>query len=236
MSTWRIYMSGSMRVHKHSCCPWMPEYSSKPWTLRIYACICTCRACEKCLLMELDVMKVIEADLIVVWIFCSFNDVFVSSWVYKMFMEINWIAQQLSQHAPSSSTYSDKMQKMLVLALTSMDADPNMYPILIPPASNTFHFFHHPQPHHTANPTTLNPSSIIHHLSSMATPDIELTQLPSQFSWYSIDSPPWFAHLLIQSSDPVLKTTHAIEDNGPIWNISSTMHIFRNKVNSPSWW
>ena len=44
----------------------------------------------------------------------------------------------------------------------------------------------------------------------MATPDIELTQLPSQFSRYSIDSPPCFAHLLIQSSDPVLKTTHVI--------------------------
>ena len=46
----------------------------------------------------------------------------------------------------------------------------------------------------------------------MATPNIELTQLPSWFSWYSIDSPPRFAHLLIQSSDPVLKTTHAIGD------------------------
>ena len=46
----------------------------------------------------------------------------------------------------------------------------------------------------------------------MATPDIELTQLPSRFSQYSIDSPPPFAHLLIQSSDPVLKTTHVIGD------------------------
>ena len=65
----------------------------------------------------------------------------------------------------------------------------------------------------TANPTTLNPSSIIHHSSSMATPNIELTQFPmSQFSQYSIDSPPHFAHLLIQSSDPVHKMTHAIGD------------------------
>ena len=65
----------------------------------------------------------------------------------------------------------------------------------------------------TANPTTLNPSSIIHHLSSMATPDIKLTQLPSsRFSQYSIDPPPHFAHLLIQSSDPVLKITHVIGD------------------------
>ena len=46
----------------------------------------------------------------------------------------------------------------------------------------------------------------------MATPDIELTQPSSQFSRYSIDSPPAFAHLLIQSSDPVLKMTHVIGD------------------------
>ena len=58
----------------------------------------------------------------------------------------------------------------------------------------------------------LNPSSIIHHSSSMATPDIKLTQLLSWFSQYSIDSPPRFTHLLIQSSDPVLKTTHVIGD------------------------
>ena len=31
----------------------------------------------------------------------------------------------------------------------------------------------------------------------------------SQFSQYSVDSPPPFSHLLIQSNDPVLKTTHA---------------------------
>ena len=94
----------------------------------------------------------------------------------------------------------------------SMDADPNTYPILIPPVSNTFYFaITHSLI--TANPTMLNPSSIIYHSSSMATPDIELTQSPtSQFSQYSIDSPPQFAHLLIQSSDPVLKTTHVIGD------------------------
>ena len=65
----------------------------------------------------------------------------------------------------------------------------------------------------TANPTMLNLSSIIHHLSSMATPNIELTQFPmSQFSQYSVDSPPHFAHLLIQSNDPVLQMTCAIGD------------------------
>ena len=46
----------------------------------------------------------------------------------------------------------------------------------------------------------------------MATPNIELTQPLSRFSQYSVDYPPQFAHLLIQSSDPVLKTTHAIGD------------------------
>ena len=46
----------------------------------------------------------------------------------------------------------------------------------------------------------------------MATPDIKLTQLPSRFSQYSVDSPPQFTHLLIQSSDPVLKMTHVIGD------------------------
>ena len=46
----------------------------------------------------------------------------------------------------------------------------------------------------------------------MATPDIKLTQPPSRFSRYSVDYPPQFAHLLIQSSDPVLKMTHAIGD------------------------
>ena len=48
----------------------------------------------------------------------------------------------------------------------------------------------------------------------MATSNIKLTQSPptSRFSQYSIDSPPHFAHLLIQSSDPVLKMTHVIGD------------------------
>ena len=47
----------------------------------------------------------------------------------------------------------------------------------------------------------------------MATPNIELTQSPlAQFSQYSVDSPPRFAHLLIQSSNLVLKMTHVIGD------------------------
>ena len=70
----------------------MPEYGSEPQTLHIYACICICKACEKYLLMELDVMKVIEVDLTVVWILYSFNSVFVSSYIYKMFLKVNWVA------------------------------------------------------------------------------------------------------------------------------------------------
>ena len=46
--------------------------------------------------------------------------------------------------------------------MTSMDANPNMYPILIPPVSNTFYFGHHPTP--LSQPTL--PCSI-HHLSSV---------------------------------------------------------------------
>ena len=47
----------------------------------------------------------------------------------------------------------------------------------------------------------------------MATPDIELTEFPmSWFSQYSVDSPPHFAHLLIQLNDLALKMTHAIGD------------------------
>ena len=70
---WCIYMSGSIRVHKCFRHPCMPEYSSKSQTLCIYACICICEACKKCLLMKINVMKIIEVDLIVVLIFYSFK-------------------------------------------------------------------------------------------------------------------------------------------------------------------
>ena len=66
----------------------MPEYSSKPRTLHIYACVCICYACKRCLSMELSVMKIVEVDLIVVWIFYSFDSVFVSSYIYKMFWKL----------------------------------------------------------------------------------------------------------------------------------------------------
>ena len=38
--------------------------------------------------MELSVMKIIEVDFVVIWIFYSFNDVFVSSWIYKCLWEL----------------------------------------------------------------------------------------------------------------------------------------------------
>ena len=46
--------------------------------------------------------------------------------------------------------------------LTSMDAYLNTYPILILPASNTFHFCHHAQPHHSQ---PYHAQSIIYHPS-----------------------------------------------------------------------
>ena len=66
MSTWRIYMLGSTRVHKCLHHPCMSEYGSESQTLCIYACVCICEACERCLLMELSVMKIVEVDFVVV--------------------------------------------------------------------------------------------------------------------------------------------------------------------------
>ena len=72
MSTWRIYMSGSIRVHKRSCRPCMPEYGSEPRTLHLCVCICICEACEICLSMEYSIMKTVGIDFDVVRIFYSF--------------------------------------------------------------------------------------------------------------------------------------------------------------------
>ena len=44
----------------------------------------------------------------------------------------------------------------------SMDADPDMFSILIPPASNILYFFHHPQPHHIQ---PYHAQSVIYHSS-----------------------------------------------------------------------
>ena len=64
----------------------------------------------------------------------------------------------------------------LLCPVMSMDADPNMYPILIPPASNTFHFCHHPQPLHSQPYHT---QSIIYHPSFVINGN-------SQYQAYSI--------------------------------------------------
>ena len=69
----------------------MSEYSSALQTLHVYVSICICEACKRSLSMELGVMKLIGIDFIVVLIFYSFNNVFVSSCVYKMFMGIDWV-------------------------------------------------------------------------------------------------------------------------------------------------
>ena len=42
------------------------EYGSNSQTLCIYVCVCICEACERCLLMELSVMKIVEVDFVVV--------------------------------------------------------------------------------------------------------------------------------------------------------------------------
>ena len=66
MSIQHIYMLGSIRVHKCLRHPCMPEYGSESCTLNIYVCVCICEACERCLLMKLSVIKIIEVDFIVV--------------------------------------------------------------------------------------------------------------------------------------------------------------------------
>ena len=60
-------------------------------------CVCIWMACEGCLLMAFSVMKLIGIDFVIVLIFYSFNNVFVSSWVCRIFMGIVWIAWWLSQ-------------------------------------------------------------------------------------------------------------------------------------------
>ena len=86
----------------------------------------------------------------------------------------------------------------------------------------------------TANPTMLNLSSIIYHLSSMATPNIKLTQFPMLwFSQYSVDSPPHFTHLLIQSNDPVLKMTHTIGDKVQFETYSAPCVLLGMKWTAP---
>ena len=88
MSIQRIYMLGSTRVHKCSRRPCMPEYGSRWQTLHIYAYVCICEECERCLLIVLNVMKIVEVDFVVPWIFYSFNDVLLVLILLKCFWEL----------------------------------------------------------------------------------------------------------------------------------------------------
>ena len=138
MSTRHICMSGSTKVHKRLRRPCMPEYGSESRTLCIYACICIYKACEKCFSIELDVMRVIETDLIAVWIFYSFNSVFISSYIFKMFWKLigllsNYHNRKCSNNSKSCSfiyqsqnlTYSQTKQIVWDMSLMTMAYTPN---------------------------------------------------------------------------------------------------------------
>ena len=118
----------------------------------------------------------------------------------------------------------------------SMDANPDMYLILIPPVSNTFYFCHHPQPHHSkpyhAQPIIYHPSFIINGNSWYWAYSIPNVSIFTIFSWLPS---PIHPHLnSVKWSSPQNDSCHRRYSS--IWNISSTMHIFRNRVNSLSWW
>ena len=117
--------------------------------------------------------------------------------------------------------------------MTSMDADPNMYPILIPPASKTFHFCHHPQPHHSQ---PYHPQSIIYHPSFVINGYFRYRAYSITILIFSIfNRLPSLIHPPLNSvkcSSPQNDSSH--RRYSPIQNISSTMHIFRNEANSPS--
>ena len=119
--------------------------------------------------------------------------------------------------------------------LMSMDADLNMYLILIPPASNTFHFCHHPQPHHSQPYHT---QSITYHSSFVINGNSWYRAYSITISIFTIFSRlPSLIHPPLNSvkwSSPQNNSCH--RRYSPIRNLSSTMHIFRNKANSPSWW
>ena len=119
--------------------------------------------------------------------------------------------------------------------VTSMDADPNMYPILILLASNTFHFCHHPQPHHSqpyhAQSIIYHPSFVINGNSLYQAYSITISIFPIFNRLPSPLRPPLNS---VKWSSPQNNSCH--RRYSPIRNLSNTMHIFRNKANSPSWW
>ena len=102
MSIRHIYRSGSTRVHKCLRCPYTSEYGSTLQTPHVYVSICIWEACERCLLMEFSVMKLIGIDFDIISMFYSFNDAFVSSWVYKMFMGIDWLLSNYHNMPPQA--------------------------------------------------------------------------------------------------------------------------------------
>ena len=83
MSIWCIYSSGSIRVHKHL----LIRLNAAP-NRKHFVCVSICiwMACEGCLSMAFNVIKLIGVDFDDILIFYSFNDVFVSSWVYRIFV------------------------------------------------------------------------------------------------------------------------------------------------------
>ena len=87
------------------------------------------------------------------------------------------LVQYLAHYMPDISAYTTP------LSVTSMDADLNMYPILIPPVSNTFHFCHHPQPHHSQPYHT---QSIIYHPSFVINGNSRYLAYSITFSIFSI--------------------------------------------------
>ena len=132
----------------------------------------------------------------------------------------------------NGTSYLSDLQMCLLM---SMDADPNMYPILILPASNTFHFCHHPQPHHSqpyhAQSITYHPSFIINGNSWYWAYSITISIFLIFNRLPSLLCPPLNS---VKWSSPQNDSCH--RRYSPIQNLSGTMHIFRNKANSPSWW
>ena len=100
MSTWRIYMLGSIRVHKRSHRPCMPEYGSEPRTLHLCVCICICEEYERCLLIVLSVMKIVEVDFIVPWIFYSLMMFLLVLILLKCFWELIGLLSNYHNNSP----------------------------------------------------------------------------------------------------------------------------------------
>ena len=120
----------------------------------------------------------------------------------------------------------NRNEPVWVIMVTSMDANPNMYPILIPPVSNTFYFCHHPQPHHSQ---PYHAQSIIYHPSFIINGNswYWAYSIPPLLIFPIFNRPPSLLRPPLNSvkwSSPQNDSCH--RRYSPIWNISSTMHIF----------